>query len=260
VSSTWDAVGWVRPVPSVAAVTRLVEDKYAVLVTQAVLARSFTNDVYQVHAGEHANALKVYGVGRWAPDEVRWEQQLVRHLANRGCRSRPPWRYPTATRSVSWTLPKVGAPSRWPNGYLWPERWRWNWDVDAPAAPFPGKLRRSASGPLARTTFRGTAPSRRRPLPPKFRAQRLWCLPSERVAREHRRHGERNRDDSEVSDRDHAWPATCEASFHGVAAGNGGEPHQPGAKGRCDLRPVALGCNRGEAEKRKDHHHRDEQQ
>jgi Ser/Thr protein kinase RdoA (MazF antagonist) len=65
-------------------VTRLVEDKYAVLVSQAVLVRSFTNDVYQVDAGARSYALKIYGVGRWAADEVRWEQQLVRHLANSG--------------------------------------------------------------------------------------------------------------------------------------------------------------------------------
>src|SRR3954467_9632080 len=84
VDSTWDTSGWVKSVPSVAAVSHLVEDEYGVLVTQTVLVRSFTNDVYRVQAGECSYALKIYGVGRWAADEVRWEQQLVRHLANSG--------------------------------------------------------------------------------------------------------------------------------------------------------------------------------
>ena len=84
VDSTWDPSAWVRSVPSVAAVSHLVEDEYGVPVTQAVLVRSFNNDVYRVQAGGRSYALKVYGVGRWAADEVRWEQQLVRHLANSG--------------------------------------------------------------------------------------------------------------------------------------------------------------------------------
>jgi Ser/Thr protein kinase RdoA (MazF antagonist) len=71
-------------VPSVAAVSHLVEDEYGVPVAQAVLVRSFNNDVYRVHAGERSYALKIYGVGRWTADEVRWEQQLVRHLTNSG--------------------------------------------------------------------------------------------------------------------------------------------------------------------------------
>jgi Ser/Thr protein kinase RdoA (MazF antagonist) len=84
VDSTWDTSGWVRSVPSVAAVSHLVETGYGVSVSQAVLVRSFNNDVYRVQAGERSYALKIYGVGRWAPDEVRWEQQLVRHLATWG--------------------------------------------------------------------------------------------------------------------------------------------------------------------------------
>jgi Ser/Thr protein kinase RdoA (MazF antagonist) len=84
VDSTWHTSGWVRSVPSVAAVSHLVEDEYGVPVTQAVLVRSFNNDVYRVHAGERSYALKIYGVSRWTQDEVRWEQQLVRHLTNSG--------------------------------------------------------------------------------------------------------------------------------------------------------------------------------
>src|SRR3954453_22851641 len=84
VDSTWDTSGWVKSGPSVAAVSHLVEDEYGVSVTQTVLVRSFTNDMYRVQTGECSYALKIYGVGRWAADEVRWEQQLVRHLANSG--------------------------------------------------------------------------------------------------------------------------------------------------------------------------------
>jgi len=84
VGSTWDPSGWVRSVPSVAAVSHLVEEAYGVSVTEAVLVRSFTNDMYRVQVGGCSYALKIYGVGRWAADEVRWEQQLVRHLANSG--------------------------------------------------------------------------------------------------------------------------------------------------------------------------------
>ena len=84
VDSTWDTSGWVRSVPSVAAVSHLVADQYGLPVTQVVLVRSFNNDVYRVRAGERSYALKIYGAGRWTTDEVRWEQQLVRHLTNSG--------------------------------------------------------------------------------------------------------------------------------------------------------------------------------
>lgn len=83
-----DSVGsqrdWVRSIPSVAAVTRLVETRYRLVVVRAVLVRSFTNDVYRVDTSERSYALKVYGVDRWTADEVRWEQQLARHLADSG--------------------------------------------------------------------------------------------------------------------------------------------------------------------------------
>jgi Ser/Thr protein kinase RdoA (MazF antagonist) len=84
VNSATAARGWVRSVPTVATVSHLVEDEYGVPVIQAVLVRSFNNDVYRVDAGERSYALKIYGVGRWTADEVRWEQQLARHLTNSG--------------------------------------------------------------------------------------------------------------------------------------------------------------------------------
>lgn len=79
-----DARDWVRSVPSVAAVSRLVETEYRFAVTEAVLVRSFNNDVYRVDTAVRSYALKVYGAGRWTLDEVRWEQQLARHLTNSG--------------------------------------------------------------------------------------------------------------------------------------------------------------------------------
>ncbi|SDF24515.1 Ser/Thr protein kinase RdoA involved in Cpx stress response, MazF antagonist [Blastococcus aurantiacus] len=75
---------WVRSVPSVATVSRLVESEYRVAVTGAVLVRSSTNDVYRVDTAVRSYAVKVYGAGRWTPDEVRWEQQLARHLTDSG--------------------------------------------------------------------------------------------------------------------------------------------------------------------------------
>ncbi len=84
VDNTSEARNWVRSVPSVAAVSRLVEDEYRFAVTRVVLVRSFMNDVYRVDTAQGSYALKVYGVGRWTPDEVRWEQQLARHLINSG--------------------------------------------------------------------------------------------------------------------------------------------------------------------------------
>ncbi len=82
--SPTDAGDWVRSIPSVAAVSRLVETRYGFAVTDAVLVRSFTNDVYRVDTTVGSYALKVYGAGRWTPDEVRWEQQLARHLTGAG--------------------------------------------------------------------------------------------------------------------------------------------------------------------------------
>lgn len=79
-----DPRDWVRSVPSVAAVSRLVETAYGLSVTDAVLVRSFANDVYRVDTRARSYALKIYAAGRWTLDEVRWEQQLARHLAGSG--------------------------------------------------------------------------------------------------------------------------------------------------------------------------------
>lgn len=84
VGSPGDARDWVRSVPSVAAVRRLVETRYGLAVTGVVLVRSSTNDVYRVDTAERSYAVKVHGAGRWTPDEVRWEQELARHLIGSG--------------------------------------------------------------------------------------------------------------------------------------------------------------------------------
>jgi Ser/Thr protein kinase RdoA (MazF antagonist) len=84
VASPEDARDWVRSVPSAAAVRRLVETGYGFAVTDAVLVRSATNDVYRVDTAARSYALKVHGAGRWTLDEVRWEQQLARHLTDSG--------------------------------------------------------------------------------------------------------------------------------------------------------------------------------
>lgn len=84
VDSQGGASDWVRSVPSVAAVRRLVETGYGLTVTGVVLVRSCGNDVYRVDTAERSYALKVHGAGRWTPDEVRWEQELARHLADSG--------------------------------------------------------------------------------------------------------------------------------------------------------------------------------
>lgn len=48
------------------------------------LLRAYTNDVYRVDAGGNRFALKVYGI-RWrADDEIRWEIDLLHHLAAHG--------------------------------------------------------------------------------------------------------------------------------------------------------------------------------
>jgi Ser/Thr protein kinase RdoA (MazF antagonist) len=78
------ALGWARSLPTIATVTHLVEQHYAMPVTQVALVRSFTNDVYRIDDGDRSYALKIYGVGRWTTDEIRWEQQLARHLTTSG--------------------------------------------------------------------------------------------------------------------------------------------------------------------------------
>lgn len=76
------AGAWARSLPSPSAVGRLIEDHYALRPVDVVLVRSFTNDVYRIDTDSGAYALKIYGVGRFTADEVRWEQQLARHLVS----------------------------------------------------------------------------------------------------------------------------------------------------------------------------------
>lgn len=78
------AKAWARSLSTLDAVIGLVEDHYGLNQARAVLVRSFNNDVYRVDAAGRSYALKIYGVDRWTTDEVRWEQQLVRHLLNSG--------------------------------------------------------------------------------------------------------------------------------------------------------------------------------
>ena len=62
----------------------LVTARYPVVASAAVLVRTFNNDVFRVRADGRDYALKVYGAGRFTADEVRWEQQLARHLVSAG--------------------------------------------------------------------------------------------------------------------------------------------------------------------------------
>lgn len=48
------------------------------------LMRAYTNDVYRVVAGEGQFALKIYGHGWRTDDEIRYEIDLLRHLAAKG--------------------------------------------------------------------------------------------------------------------------------------------------------------------------------
>ncbi|SDS47313.1 Ser/Thr protein kinase RdoA involved in Cpx stress response, MazF antagonist [Microlunatus soli] len=73
-----------RSLPTVETVRELIRDHYPLGPCKAVLIRSFTNDVYRIDAGEGAYALKIYGCGRFSADEVRWEQELARHLVASG--------------------------------------------------------------------------------------------------------------------------------------------------------------------------------
>jgi Ser/Thr protein kinase RdoA (MazF antagonist) len=65
-------------------VVELVAASYPIKVSGAALVRSFNNDVFCVHADSRDYALKLYGAGRFTADEVRWEQQLARHLVDAG--------------------------------------------------------------------------------------------------------------------------------------------------------------------------------
>lgn len=84
VSSFPSAARWARSLPTVATVIELINDSYPVDASDATLVRSFNNDVFQIQARDRKYALKLYGVGRFTADEVRWEQQLARHLVDAG--------------------------------------------------------------------------------------------------------------------------------------------------------------------------------
>lgn len=73
---------WLRSLPTVETVLELVRDHYPIEPLDAVLVRPFVNDVYRVSCRERSYALKIYGADRFTPDEIRWEQQVVRHLAD----------------------------------------------------------------------------------------------------------------------------------------------------------------------------------
>lgn len=75
---------WARSIPSAAAVPDLVAASYPIEVSGAALVRSFNNDVFLVRGDSRDYALKLYGAGRFTADEVRWEQQLARHLVAAG--------------------------------------------------------------------------------------------------------------------------------------------------------------------------------
>ena len=72
------------------ALSDLLRASHGLNSAECVLIRSFVNDVYRVRvttAGRDrtdAYALKVYQSGRWEPDEVRWELELVDHVAKAG--------------------------------------------------------------------------------------------------------------------------------------------------------------------------------
>jgi len=75
---------WARSLPTVTTVLQLVADHYPVDPTSASLVRTFTNDVFRIDTTGRSYALKIYGVGRFSLDEIRWEQQLTHELAGAG--------------------------------------------------------------------------------------------------------------------------------------------------------------------------------
>lgn len=66
------------------ALAALVRERYGLPVRSCTLIRSLTNDVYLVEGGGSRHVLKVYGPRGWSLDEVRWEQELARHLTDAG--------------------------------------------------------------------------------------------------------------------------------------------------------------------------------
>ncbi len=84
VTSRASAQAWSRSLPTLTTVLRLVADHYPVQPVDATLIRSFNNDVFRIDTHAGPRVLKVYGAGRFTSDEVRWEQQLARHLVDAG--------------------------------------------------------------------------------------------------------------------------------------------------------------------------------
>ena len=68
------------------ALADLLRDSHGLDIANCTLVRTFVNDVYEVTTVNrtHTYALKVYQSGRWSPDEVRWELDLVGHVAEQG--------------------------------------------------------------------------------------------------------------------------------------------------------------------------------
>jgi len=81
---------WLRSLPTAGAVLELVREHYPIEPVDAVLVRPFANDVYRIDCRDRSYAFKIYGADRFTSDEVRWEQQLVRHLADHGLRVAQP--------------------------------------------------------------------------------------------------------------------------------------------------------------------------
>jgi Ser/Thr protein kinase RdoA (MazF antagonist) len=65
-------------------VRELIDQHYGLPVTGVQLVRSFVNDVYRITTEQQSYALKIYGLGRYTADEVRWEQALARHVVDAG--------------------------------------------------------------------------------------------------------------------------------------------------------------------------------
>ena len=75
---------WLRSVPTEAAVSDLVADRYGLEVRSVNLVRSWINDVHRVETTDGTFALKLYAAGRWSAEEILWEQRLALHLEAAG--------------------------------------------------------------------------------------------------------------------------------------------------------------------------------
>ncbi len=117
VTSAGTARVWVKSLPALETVIGLIQEHYGLQPAHAVLVRSFNNDVYRIDTAERSYALKIYGVDRWTTDEVRWEQQLVRHVLNSGLAVAADVALVGGDTVGSCALPRENGPSRWPSGY-----------------------------------------------------------------------------------------------------------------------------------------------